>query len=222
MHQSQRTHMPSVVLVAFIFPTCVCRSLVLGSVVPRFVQIRRCSMQASVIRMRFVPPSFQEAASILVGVKVVQAPPSSGLNDALALLRHKPVPASFICTSFHLQGLEKFNLQELSIRCMDILHGTVRPRELALLPTVSSHCIGNSHQPSRDPQDDNPLPLHSSACHSAIRHVLRLYASEMSALARSDTHTFRILLLPPSGDGARLTTCSARDENNVRKSENEV
>ncbi|KAM5524425.1 hypothetical protein FOXYSP1_00468 [Fusarium oxysporum f. sp. phaseoli] len=28
IHQSQRTHMPSVVLVAFIFPTCACRSVV--------------------------------------------------------------------------------------------------------------------------------------------------------------------------------------------------
>jgi hypothetical protein len=122
-------------------------------------------MQASVIRMRFVPPSFQESASILVGVKVVQTPPSSGLNDALALLRHKPVPASFICTSFHLQGLEKFNLQELSIRCMDILHGTVRPRELTRLPTVSSHCIGNSH---------NPHAIHKTTIPSCCIHQLTI------------------------------------------------
>ncbi|KAJ0155845.1 Uncharacterized protein HZ326_1950 [Fusarium oxysporum f. sp. albedinis] len=65
--------------------------------------------------------------------------------------------------------------------------------------------------------NDNPLLLHSSARHSTARHVLRLYASEMSALARSDTHAFRILLLPPTVDGVRLTTRSARDETKVRK-----
>ncbi|RKL23725.1 hypothetical protein BFJ68_g891 [Fusarium oxysporum] len=39
----------------------------------------------------------------------------------------------------------------------------------------------------------------------------------MSALARSDTHAFRILLLPPTVDGVRLTTRSARDETKNHK-----
>ena len=139
-------------------------------------------------------------------------PPSSGLNDALALLRHKPVPASFICTSFHLHGLEKFNLQELSIRCMDILHGTVRPRELTPLPTVSSHCIGNSY---------NPHAIHQTTIPSCCIHQLAIPPPATScvcthpkcppSLWKTRTHfVFSSPLLPPTLDDVHLTIPLAR------------